>query len=614
MAAIFFVAASQSEAEYPVVMYHGVAHVAQWRSKIFCHNAEPSTAVVLLELVPRGTTSVVASKVVEIQPEETLFLDDIYQSLKAPDGVGTLRVTGNVLCFVRTYNLDEENHSAIYGANVPPYNNNVDNYKAGEEVFFLVPVAENVNGYRSNLLLYNPSNHNLKISIASDSTVKTYLVGSLQYVQLTNLGAEMGLSAGLKTLRVVGDASWWGYISIFDPVSGDREVILGLKKPQAIIEKKEEEITGDCTPPLIISPPQNTTLCSGQSTTLSVTATGIGPLHYEWYSWPPEKGGELVGQGPTHQTKILDVSQMPVLMPYWVRVVQEDGCLAESRAIVKILPTTDITEWWSVNKTIQVGGSTTLYGTITGYGTTWTISQVGGTGSGIITPSFGSGRNVAATFTATGNGSVTLRLTATGACGRPATQDLTISVSVQSPPLFVTCSADPQSGVAPLDVAFTSTPSGGTGSYSYSWNFGDGGTSTSQNPTHQYVTAGNYTATVTVSDGFQSETCSQAITVTAPNHAPSIDSFTANPNNIFTGDGSNLTATTGDIDGDTVSWTLSVDPSSTATGIFTGPTSGTGNISSQIQATAPGNLVIRLDASDGHGGTATATVSITVNP
>ena len=35
----------------------------------------------------------------------------------------------------------------------------------------------------------------------------------------------------------------------------------------------------------------------------------------------------------------------------------------------------------------------------------------------------------------------------------------------------------------------------------YSWNFGDGKTSTEENPLHEYASAGNYTVTLTVSDG-----------------------------------------------------------------------------------------------------------------
>jgi PKD repeat protein len=49
-------------------------------------------------------------------------------------------------------------------------------------------------------------------------------------------------------------------------------------------------------------------------------------------------------------------------------------------------------------------------------------------------------------------------------------------------------------------VYFTGSASGGSSPYSYRWTFGDGGSSTSQNPSHTYSAAGNYTATLTVTD------------------------------------------------------------------------------------------------------------------
>jgi hypothetical protein len=61
--------------------------------------------------------------------------------------------------------------------------------------------------------------------------------------------------------------------------------------------------------------------------------------------------------------------------------------------------------------------------------------------------------------------------------------------------------ASPESGSAPLDVAFTGTGVDGDGTVvSYEWTFGDGASSTSQNPTHTYTSPGTYTATLTVTD------------------------------------------------------------------------------------------------------------------
>lgn len=60
--------------------------------------------------------------------------------------------------------------------------------------------------------------------------------------------------------------------------------------------------------------------------------------------------------------------------------------------------------------------------------------------------------------------------------------------------------ASPQSGIAPLSVTFSSAANGGTPPYSFSWAFGDGGTSTNQNVTHDYLAQGSYTATLRATD------------------------------------------------------------------------------------------------------------------
>jgi PKD repeat protein len=67
-------------------------------------------------------------------------------------------------------------------------------------------------------------------------------------------------------------------------------------------------------------------------------------------------------------------------------------------------------------------------------------------------------------------------------------------------PLSATAAGTPSTGNAPLSVNFTGSASGGTAPYTYSWAFGDGATSTAQNPSHTYSSAGTYTATLTVTD------------------------------------------------------------------------------------------------------------------
>jgi len=59
--------------------------------------------------------------------------------------------------------------------------------------------------------------------------------------------------------------------------------------------------------------------------------------------------------------------------------------------------------------------------------------------------------------------------------------------------------ANPQEGYAPLPVSYSNTSLGDI--LSCSWDFGDGYTSSKKNPSHTYTTPGQYTVTLSVSDG-----------------------------------------------------------------------------------------------------------------
>jgi PKD repeat protein len=84
-------------------------------------------------------------------------------------------------------------------------------------------------------------------------------------------------------------------------------------------------------------------------------------------------------------------------------------------------------------------------------------------------------------------------------------------------PLTASASGTPSTGNAPLTESFTGSATGGTAPYTYSWDFGDGSaTSTAQNPSHTYSTAGTYTATLTVTDSSSpAKTASSTVTITA---------------------------------------------------------------------------------------------------
>jgi len=85
-----------------------------------------------------------------------------------------------------------------------------------------------------------------------------------------------------------------------------------------------------------------------------------------------------------------------------------------------------------------------------------------------------------------------------------------------STPLTAAATASPKTGNAPLSVSFTGSATGGTAPYSFRWAFGDGSTSTAQNPSHTYSSAGTYTATLTVTDSSSpAKTASSSVTITA---------------------------------------------------------------------------------------------------
>ncbi|MFZ5981492.1 MAG: PKD domain-containing protein [Candidatus Zixiibacteriota bacterium] len=119
----------------------------------------------------------------------------------------------------------------------------------------------------------------------------------------------------------------------------------------------------------------------------------------------------------------------------------------------------------------------------------------------------------------TAAGTYTVALTATNACGSDTyTRTGYITVTCTAPTASFT--GTPTSGDAPLTVAFTDASTGAT---AWSWDFGDGGTSTSQNPSHTYTAVGTYTVALTVTNSCGSDTYTRTdyitVTCTAPTAA-----------------------------------------------------------------------------------------------
>ncbi len=127
---------------------------------------------------------------------------------------------------------------------------------------------------------------------------------------------------------------------------------------------------------------------------------------------------------------------------------------------------------------------------------------------------FGDGTPVSTIYnpshTYTTPGVYTVTLIASGTSGCIDTIVKTNYITVYGLPT-VTFSGTPLfSCTAPLNVHFTCPVAGST---AWSWNFGDGGTATTQNPSHTYTTSGIYSVTLTLTD---SHGCIS--TLTKPNY------------------------------------------------------------------------------------------------
>lgn len=96
------------------------------------------------------------------------------------------------------------------------------------------------------------------------------------------------------------------------------------------------------------------------------------------------------------------------------------------------------------------------------------------------------------------------------------------------------------------------------------------------------------------------------------NHAPVVASFTASPAELVKGSDVELRGGFSDPDGDPVSWTLRIDPGSTAKAEIVGPTSGTGALVSKVHTTDAGLLLVQVTVTDGRGGVATAVTGAVV--
>ncbi|WP_147405124.1 cellulase family glycosylhydrolase, partial [Aquimarina sp. AD10] len=128
------------------------------------------------------------------------------------------------------------------------------------------------------------------------------------------------------------------------------------------------------------------------------------------------------------------------------------------------------------------------------------------------------------TFTDIKTYTVTLTVSDGTNVSSAVTKDIVVSDGNIAPVANFT--ATPTAGIAPVTVSFdasTSTDENGD-TLTYAWDFGDGNTGVGVTANHTYALIGEYTATLTVSDGSKTGTSTQVIKVT---DGSPVASFTA---------------------------------------------------------------------------------------
>jgi PKD repeat protein len=183
-------------------------------------------------------------------------------------------------------------------------------------------------------------------------------------------------------------------------------------------------------------------------------------------------------------------------------------------------------------------------------------------------------------------------------------------------PPVASFNGSPTNGIAPLTVNFTDTSTGQPASWE--WTFGDGGTSTAQNPSHTYTTAGTYSVSLKVTNSLGNNTLTKTnyITVTPPPPDFTISTSPARQT-VSRGGSTSYAITITPRNGFTGQVTLSVSgqPGGASTSFSVNPVNGSSTASSTLfvgtNSTNHGSYTLTITATGG-GLTHTATVTLRV--
>jgi hypothetical protein len=219
------VAASDRAVLYPGVARIGGVNQTSWRSGAAFHNPTAGALTVRLDLLPRDSASVAATAMLDLAVGETRQVEDLYAFLHAADGAGMLRVSGDAVAWLRTYN---QGATGTFGQDLAGVQPDAG-FRADEVVVFPFskpgdPKLE----FRSNLLLVNLETVPITLTLRAGSLEKTKTIPAGTYAQVDNVGSFLGAPGGFGVVRVRATGRWSGTMSTVDPFTGDPTTVRGL--------------------------------------------------------------------------------------------------------------------------------------------------------------------------------------------------------------------------------------------------------------------------------------------------------------------------------------------------------------------------------------------------
>ncbi|MDQ8144417.1 beta strand repeat-containing protein, partial [Chryseobacterium sp. CFS15] len=295
--------------------------------------------------------------------------------------------------------------------------------------------------------------------------------------------------------------------------------------------------------PVITGNPPNRTLCSGENTTFSITATGATS-----YQWQQNTGSGFVAipngapfSGVTTTTlTITGVTGTMSGYQYRCVATNSSGSATSNSATLTVSSISG-----NISKTnVSCNGGTNGAATVIASG-----------GIGPYTYSWSPSGGTAATATGLAVGNYTVTITDIIGCTTTATATITQPTAISGTTVVTNIACNGGS-----TGAINLTPTGGSAPYTFNW----GGGITTEDRTG--LAAGTYTVTITDANG-----CTGTVTATVTQ--PTAMSATVSQTNVSCNSGSNGTAgivVTGGTAPYTYSWSPSGGTAATATGLLAG--------------------------------------------